>query len=113
MMNMPNQTSRRSALKALALAAGTQAAASLPAIGQTQPAYPNRPVRLFVPFPPGGAPDIVARAIAERRRAGRGLPFGVDNQRGAIVNTGEADAARAPADGHTKVLGQHQRPTLN
>lgn len=113
MMNMPNQTSRRSALKALALAAGTQAAASLPAIGQTQPAYPNRPVRLIVPFPPGGATDIVARAIAERLQAVLGQPFVVDNRSGASGNIGMAEAARAPADGHTLVLGAPQTLTIN
>src|SRR6218665_1431219 len=117
MMNMPSQTSRRSALKALALAAGTQAAASLPAIGQTQPAYPNRPVRLIVPFPPGGATDIVPRATPRpmpgRRRGGPGQSFGVDTRSGASGNIGMAEAARAPADGHTLVLGAPQTLRIN
>ena len=80
---------------------------------QAQPAYPNKPVRLIVPFPPGGATDIVARAVAERLQVALGQPFIVDNRAGASGNIGMAEAVRAPADGYTLVLGAPQTLTIN
>jgi tripartite-type tricarboxylate transporter receptor subunit TctC len=67
-------------------------------------AFPDRPVRIIVPFPPGGASDIVARLLAER--AGRDLAhkFVVENRSGANGNIGMEAVARSPADGYT--LGQ-------
>lgn len=67
-------------------------------------AFPDRPVRIIVPFPPGGASDIVARLIAER--AGRDLAhkFVVENRSGANGNIGMEAVARAAPDGYT--LGQ-------
>lgn len=67
--------------------------------------YPRRPVRLIVPFPPGGGNDIVARAVAHQLSASLGQPFVVDNRSGAGGAIGAELAARAPADGHTLFLG--------
>lgn len=78
-----------------------------------QGTYPNRPVRIIVPFPPGGATDIVGRLIAERLQAVLGQPFVVDNKSGASGNIGVAEAVRSPADGYTLVLGAPQTLTIN
>lgn len=75
--------------------------------------YPSRPVRVIVPFPPGGATDIVARAVAERLQAALGQPFVVDNRAGASGNLGMGEAVRSAPDGYTLVLGAPQTLTIN
>lgn len=79
---------------ALALAAGPLAAQG----------YPAKPVRLIVPFPPGGGFDILARPFAEKAGALLGQPVVVDNRAGASGNIGADIAARSPADGYTLLL---------
>ena len=70
-----------------------------------QPAYPAKPVTLVVPFPAGGALDIVARALAEEMRKHLGQTVIVDNRAGAGGTVGSGAVARAPADGYTILLG--------
>ena len=67
--------------------------------------YPKRPVRLIVPFPPGGGNDIVARAVAQELAKSLGQPFVVENKPGAGGAIGAELAARSPADGYTLFLG--------
>lgn len=66
--------------------------------------YPNRPVRLVVPYPPGGFTDILGRVIAEKLAAGLGQPVIVDNKGGGGSTIGSSFVAKAPADGYTLLL---------
>jgi tripartite-type tricarboxylate transporter receptor subunit TctC len=66
--------------------------------------YPGKPIRVVVPWPAGGTVDGVARVIGPTLAAGLGRPVLVENRAGAGGSIGEAEAARAPADGHTLLL---------
>ena len=89
---------RRSALSLLAGAACAPAAFA-------QGAWPNRPVRIVVPFAAAGTTDILARALAPELQRAFGQPFVVDNKPGAGGNTGSAEVAKAPPDGYTLLMG--------
>ena len=69
-----------------------------------QPSWPERPVRLIVPFPPGGSNDIIARFLAEALRDRLGQPFLVENRSGAGGNIGADIVAKATPDGHTMLI---------
>jgi len=75
--------------------------------------FPNRPVRLIVPFPPGGGTDILARPIAQKLSELWGQPVVVDNRAGAGGNIGTKAAAEAPADGYTLILGVQGTHAVN
>ncbi len=75
--------------------------ASAPARSQ---AYPNKPLRLIVPFTPGGGTDILARTIGQKLSESFGQQVSVDNRPGAGGTTGTEMAARAPADGYTILM---------
>ncbi|MCW0206640.1 hypothetical protein AVE30378_04165 [Achromobacter veterisilvae] len=83
------------------IAAAALCAAAGAAWGQ---GYPDRPVRLIVPFPPGGSVDYVARNIAPVLSQKLGQTVVVDNKGGASGTIGTAELARAPADGYTLML---------
>ena len=78
-----------------------------PPLRSPQPAqtYPNKPIRLIVPFPPGGVADLIARPLAEKMASSLGQPVIVDNRAGATGTVGAAAVANAPADGYTLLLG--------
>ena len=78
-----------------------------------QPAYPDRPVRMIVPFPPGGANDIVARMVAQRLAEHWGKPVVVDNRAGAGGNIGIETGARANPDGYTLTIGSNSTLATN
>ncbi len=76
----------------------------LPALHAADGAYPVRPVRLIVPYPPGGGSDITGRAIGNKLTEYLGQTFVIDNRPGATGLIGTLIAARAPADGYTIIL---------
>src|SRR5687768_13452011 len=69
--------------------------------GAGEPAYPSRPIRIIVPFAPGGSTDVVARLIAQKLTEAWGQQVIVDNRAGAGGNLGMGMAAKASPDGHT------------
>jgi tripartite-type tricarboxylate transporter receptor subunit TctC len=97
----------------LALGALTSIAlAQTPAIGQGQ-AYPTKPVRIIVPFAPGGATDIVTRILAQKLTEAWGQTIVVDNRAGAGGNIGAELAAKAPSDGYTLFMPSGSVMTAN
>ena len=74
-------------------------------------AYPNKPIRLVVTFPTGGAPDILARLFSEKAQLGQ--PVVIDNKPGAGGNIGSDIVAKAPGDGHTIVMGTVGTHSIN
>src|SRR5688500_18427336 len=71
---------------------------------QGQEAWPTRPIRFILPFPPGGGTDILGRLLAERLSANLGQPVVTENRGGAGGNVGAEAAARSAPDGYTIVL---------
>ncbi|MDO8371034.1 MAG: tripartite tricarboxylate transporter substrate binding protein [Polaromonas sp.] len=99
---MPNfKKNRRLALSSITLAATFFIA--LPVTAQT--AWPTKPVRIVVPFAPGGTTDILARAVAPELTKAFGQPFIVDNRAGAGGNVGADLVAKSPGDGYTLLMG--------
>ncbi len=109
-MRKLEQTYRRSlcmALSGFALATSLSGVLTLQAMAQTatdpvaDAHYPSKPIRVIVPSPPGGPPDLLMRAIAPKLTASLGQPIIIENRLGAGGLVGTAYVARLPADGYT------------
>ncbi|MGZ8269115.1 MAG: Bug family tripartite tricarboxylate transporter substrate binding protein [Burkholderiales bacterium] len=83
------------------------------ALATAAESYPSRPVRMIVPFAPGGASDFVARIIAPKMSEVLGQQVVIDNRTGASGNIGVEISARAPADGYTMLLGNVGTMAIN
>ncbi|WER49516.1 tripartite tricarboxylate transporter substrate binding protein [Cupriavidus sp. WKF15] len=83
---------------------GAIALAACAASALAQGGYPNRPVRIIVPWPAGGGVDTVTRTVAEKLSASLGQQFVIDNRPGATGNIGAGAAAKAPPDGYTLLV---------
>lgn len=91
---------RRTAMLSAAFALG-----ALPAVAQAQ--YPDKPIKLIVPYPPGGTTDIMARTLQEPLSKSLGQPVIVDNKAGAAGAIGTKQVATAAPDGYTLVFGNN------
>jgi tripartite-type tricarboxylate transporter receptor subunit TctC len=96
-------TTKRRTFLGLALAA--------PAVARAQAAFPSRPIRFILPFPPGGAIDVIARLLAEHMSPALSqpgetarFPLVIENRPGAVGTIGADVVAKAPPDGHTFML---------
>jgi tripartite-type tricarboxylate transporter receptor subunit TctC len=98
--NMGRKSQSMRQMRSLLLAvAGLLAVLASPVVAQQD--YPNRPIRMIIPFPPGGSNDIVGRAIATQMGEKLGKQVIVDNRTGAAAIVGTEIASKAPADGYT------------
>jgi tripartite-type tricarboxylate transporter receptor subunit TctC len=86
---------------------------AFPAHSQAPAAYPNRPVKLVIPFPPGGPLDIVGRAIAQKLTDAWGQSVVVDNRPGAGGNIGADIVAKSAPDGYTILMGALSTHAVN
>lgn len=111
---MPS-VSRRPLLRAALLAAACSALA-LPGLAQAQAqaqAWPAKPIRMVVPFPPGGGTDVAARIIGERLSARLGQPVVIDNKPGAATAIGVGMVIAAEPDGYTLLFSGSSSYTVN
>jgi tripartite-type tricarboxylate transporter receptor subunit TctC len=96
-----------------ALAASLVVAVAVPPAALAQTAFPTRPIRIVVPFPPGGTTDILARAAAQKMAEAWKEQAVVDNRPGAGGNIGAELVAKAPPDGYTMLMGTVGTHSIN
>jgi tripartite-type tricarboxylate transporter receptor subunit TctC len=101
----PRESNNATRRGTLALLGSLFAAAALaPAIAQTPAAYPNRSIRMIVPYTPGTGIDILARVLGQKLSEKFGVPVVVDNRPGASGNIGTEAASKAAPDGYTLLM---------
>src|SRR5687767_15293040 len=76
-------------------------------------AWPDKPVKIIVPWAPGGSTDILARTVADKLSKSLGQPVVVENKPGASGNIGSDMVAKAPADGYTLLFGSMSTHAIN
>ena len=76
-------------------------------------AYPSKPVRMVVPYPPGSTPDIVGRTVADRLQKALAQPFVVENRSGAGANIGTEHVAKSAPDGYTLLIAGNGPVAIN
>jgi tripartite-type tricarboxylate transporter receptor subunit TctC len=91
----PSRLSRRSLLAA---------AIALPFAARAEEWKPTQPIKVIVPYPPGGLTDVLGRLVGERLQSAFGQPAVIDNKPGAATQLGASMVAKAPPDGHTLLL---------
>src|SRR5689334_15209678 len=97
------RSTRRHVLAALSSVAALAVSGGA-AMAQSTAAWPSKPIRLIVNFPPGSSPDVVGRAIAVPLYEALGQPVVVENRSGASGNIGADAVAKAPPDGYTVLM---------
>ncbi|MGE0557352.1 MAG: Bug family tripartite tricarboxylate transporter substrate binding protein [Burkholderiales bacterium] len=97
----------------ITIAATALSACLIPSAGAQNTAYPERPVRLVVPFSPGGALDVVARMLGQKFTDAWGKPVLIDNRVGAGGNIGAEFVARAAPDGYTLLMSSVTTMAIN
>ena len=102
--SLKSRTSPKKSMPALALLGLALVSLALPAAHAQTSAWPTRPVKIVVTFTPGGAPDTLARVLAEKWGQTLGQTFTVDNRPGAGGNIGSDYVAKSPADGTTLLI---------
>ncbi len=88
-------------------------AAGLANRAHAQSDYPNKPVRMVVPYAPGGATDVIGRVLAKQLSDALGQQFVVDNRAGAGGSLGAGQVAKSTADGYTLLMGAFTSHTIN
>lgn len=97
----------------LAAAVALALAAALPQSAVAQAAFPSKPIRIIIPYAPGGTTDIVGRRVGQRMSELLGQPVVIENRTGANTAIGADAVARAPADGHTLLFTNDATFVLN
>jgi len=108
----PHSRRRRLATTLALAGAATLAGVALPGLAQAQ-AWPSKPIRVVVNFPPGGAADVIARAVATPLGEKLGQSIVVENRAGANGNIGGEAVAKAPADGYTFLMASAGVASIN
>ena len=103
----------QTSLHGLVISAFTMGALSAVTGAMAQAAYPSKPISLVVPYPPGGATDIIGRIMAQAMSKSLGQPVVVENKAGAGTVIGAAEVAQAQADGYTLLISSNTTFTVN
>lgn len=101
----PHHANRRRVVQLATMACAWAVLGLSGAAAHAQAAWPNKPVRIIVPFAPGGTTDILARAVAPELSKAFGQQFIVENKAGAGGNVGAEAVAKSAADGYTLLMG--------